>query len=546
MTAPSMPVPTPIPLPADFPVEWPSPEQAMQLWTWDQMHMPYPFSPLGSDLVKYAEPGFTAGFRASGVPIKHFMMRRFNTFIYQSMVPDFELIPVAEQRTRAAVQERGMTMYQRWATEYLPEVEAGNHRLEHFDYANASDAELKAHIDWALENFARMWEIHFLLLPGFMVGQVWKDACARLLGLDPLDAYEMMQGGHNLSVESGSKLWQLAHGAPAAVKDIINTLSSAEALTKLHESDAGRAFLADLDGYLKVYGWRKGNFDVIGPSWVEEPSLAIDQVRLMLRVQIDPAEEQRRGAERAEARANECRAKLADDPAKLGEFSALLAAARNYPPLQENHNFYIDQKAVALARLPFLEIGRRMAAQGLLDAPEDFAYLQLDELFAFLAGDRIGRSLIARARKDEMAYWQTKVPPPAIGAQPPGEGGNPLGDFEGAPVERSTDPKVVNGLAASRGVVTGTARVLRSLADSARIQEGDILVCDMTTPAWTPLFASLGAIVADSGGPLSHCAVVAREYGVPCVTGTRIGTRVIPDGARITVDGSKGIVRIER
>ena len=67
----------------------------------------------------------------------------------------------------------------------------------------------------------------------------------------------------------------------------------------------------------------------------------------------------------------------------------------------------------------------------------------------------------------------------------------------------------------------------------------------MTTPAWTPLFASLTGVVADSGGALSHCAIVAREYGLPCVVGTRTGSRTIPDGARITIDGGQGIVRIE-
>lgn len=94
---------------------------------------------------------------------------------------------------------------------------------------------------------------------------------------------------------------------------------------------------------------------------------------------------------------------------------------------------------------------------------------------------------------------------------------------------------------AVRGTVTGTARVIRSLTDAHRVQEGDILICDMTTPAWTPMFPSL----ADSGGPLSHCAIVAREYGLPCVVATRVGTQLIPDGATITVDGTQGIVRIE-
>ena len=85
----------------------------------------------------------------------------------------------------------------------------------------------------------------------------------------------------------------------------------------------------------------------------------------------------------------------------------------------------------------------------------------------------------------------------------------------------------------------------RRQAEAHRIEDGDILVCDMSTPAWTPHFASLGAIGAGSGGSLSHGALVPREYGVPSVVGTRIGSRVIPDGARTTVDGGQGLVRLE-
>jgi pyruvate,water dikinase len=71
------------------------------------------------------------------------------------------------------------------------------------------------------------------------------------------------------------------------------------------------------------------------------------------------------------------------------------------------------------------------------------------------------------------------------------------------------------------------------------------MVCHMTMPAWTPLFATLSAVVADSGGVLSHCSIVAREYGIPCVTATRVGTRLLRDGQRVTVDGNRGIVRVE-
>jgi len=72
-----------------------------------------------------------------------------------------------------------------------------------------------------------------------------------------------------------------------------------------------------------------------------------------------------------------------------------------------------------------------------------------------------------------------------------------------------------------------------------------VLVCEMTMPAWTPLFATVSAVVADSGGVLSHCAIVAREYRIPCVVGTYVGTQVLKDGQRITVDGAQGIVHIE-
>jgi pyruvate,water dikinase len=76
------------------------------------------------------------------------------------------------------------------------------------------------------------------------------------------------------------------------------------------------------------------------------------------------------------------------------------------------------------------------------------------------------------------------------------------------------------------------------------VNAGDVLVCRMTMPAWTPLFGLVSAVVADSGGPLSHCAIVAREYMIPCVAGTVNGTSVLRDGMRVRVDGNTGIVTV--
>jgi len=84
-----------------------------------------------------------------------------------------------------------------------------------------------------------------------------------------------------------------------------------------------------------------------------------------------------------------------------------------------------------------------------------------------------------------------------------------------------------------------------SLAGADRLEPGDVLVCVTTAPPWTPLFGIAAAVVTDTGAPLSHAAIVAREYGIPCVVAARGATAAIPDGALVTVDGGAGMVRWE-
>ncbi|HJN93664.1 MAG TPA: PEP-utilizing enzyme, partial [Dehalococcoidia bacterium] len=119
-----------------------------------------------------------------------------------------------------------------------------------------------------------------------------------------------------------------------------------------------------------------------------------------------------------------------------------------------------------------------------------------------------------------------------------------LTKFLGLGAEASTDSRTLNGNACSAGEITGTAKVVLSLDESDKLEPGDIMVCPMTMPPWTPLFGIVGAVVADAGGVLSHCAIVAREYGIPCVAGTRTGTQAIKDGMTIRVDGTAGTVEI--
>ena len=106
------------------------------------------------------------------------------------------------------------------------------------------------------------------------------------------------------------------------------------------------------------------------------------------------------------------------------------------------------------------------------------------------------------------------------------------------------DSGMLRGVAGSGGVKTGPARIVRSPDEFNKIRPGDVLVCTSTSPSWKPLFGSLSALVSDSGGVLSHTAIVAREYKLPAVVGVKSGTATITDGQLVTVDGDKGIVTL--
>jgi pyruvate,water dikinase len=104
--------------------------------------------------------------------------------------------------------------------------------------------------------------------------------------------------------------------------------------------------------------------------------------------------------------------------------------------------------------------------------------------------------------------------------------------------------KLIKGLGASPGSITAQAVVLDGPEDFGKMSPGEILVANITTPAWTPLFAMAAGVVTDVGGPLSHGSIVAREYGIPAVLGTGVATRRIRNGQTITVDGSSGTVTL--
>ena len=175
--------------------------------------------------------------------------------------------------------------------------------------------------------------------------------------------------------------------------------------------------------------------------------------------------------------------------------------------------------------------GRHLVAAGALERVEDVELLTIDEIMA----GSFDRAVLERRRARRTELLAVDLPDNFVGVPD-------CWATEDVALTATQAGGVVVGVAASAGQHKGTARVVRDPMDYERVEDGDVLVCELTDPGWAPLLAIVGAAVIDIGGPLSHGAIVARELGIPCVIGTTDGSLRIPDGAQVEVDGSAGTV----
>jgi pyruvate,water dikinase len=384
---------------------------------------------------------------------------------------------------------------------------------------------------------------------------VFEEFYRDLFGSDKaFDAYRLLQGLDNKTVETGRELWRLSRqalGMPE-VRRVLEERAASDVVVALEGSAEGREFLAKLDEYLDEYGQRGDLIGISYPTWVEDPTPAIKMLKeYMSQAGGGPDEEVASLAAERERLLAETRERLASYPqAVRDEFEFLLKVAQESVVLSEDHDFWIDFSSTARVRRVVMAFGRRFAEAGVIQRPDDVLHLNLDELreTARRLPDLDRRDLVSR-RKAELERFAGMQPPPALGTPPPGPPpDNPVNrmlmKFLGGPPQPPDEPGVLRGNPGSPGVVRGRARVLRSLSEGDGLEAGDILVAETTAPPWTPLFATAAAVVTDTGGILSHSAVVAREYRIPAVVGTGAATATIRSGQTIEVDGDAGIVNI--
>ena len=177
-------------------------------------------------------------------------------------------------------------------------------------------------------------------------------------------------------------------------------------------------------------------------------------------------------------------------------------------------------------------------------------FLKYNELRMLIGGGLEGAAELVSQRRDEREDAFELRPPDWIGTATADQLAFPYLTLWGFPEKfdrpRSTSAEQVVGLAASPGIAEGVAHIVSSLDQFNEVEDGEILVCSMTNPAWVVLFTRIGGLVTDAGGMAAHPAVVAREFGLPAVVGTSDATKRIKTGDRIRVNGATGVVDIQK
>jgi phosphohistidine swiveling domain-containing protein len=316
-------------------------------------------------------------------------------------------------------------------------------------------------------------------------------------------------------------------------------------LAALENDPDGTEVFEAIQLYLDRYGHQIYTLDFAEPTQGEEPLPILVGLRDLVQEPGNSSQRQAKIAQEREQLATNVARSL--PPLRRRIFVTLLNWAQKFGPYREDALFYIGAAWPVLRRLAH-ELGRRLVEDESLQEPDDIYYLSMAEIESTLVARATGQARpdFRTATQDRRTLREARKhlqPPPKIPDVPYKIGPIDMTIFE-TQKTKGDGKGNLTGFAVSPGAVTAPATIIRSPSDLEKMQPGTILVCPMTTPAWTPLFSQAGGLVTEIGGILAHGSIVAREYGIPAVMGVNGATRLIEDGQLITVDGNAGTVTL--
>lgn len=554
-------------------------------WQREVTHAPRPISPLITGWVTAPDTGQNAAFRemfsAYGLLLEGLELRDIGGWVYVRAVPlggkDRRPPPawlmwllvrtIPRLRSRIAASRHAIRSdlhgrhIERWYDQWQPDLAERIRMLVAVDLPALSDTALDTHLDTVTTLADECVRIHFLLHGAMvMVLGEFLFACRDLLGWNDQDTFALLAGLSEASSEPAHALNHLAAmaaGSPA-VQDLLARINS-DTPDRLAETDP--AFAIAFSAYRRQYGCRALRYDPIDPTLAESPELLLGLIRDQITHGYDPTGD---GDSLARARATAVAqaGQTAENAGALERFERALARAERAYPVRENSEYYTISAPIGLIRYAALELGRRLATRGQLDKPEDVFWLYLPETrVAFREGGN-HHDLVLR-RRGERAWIEAHPGPSAYGTDPgpppptwvlPAEARFAAEAMQsvmidrilatGSSQRRQAAGDEISGVAAAPGRYTGPARVIMDETQFAKIRPGDVLVCPITSPVWSVLFPSIGGLVTDTGGILSHAAIIAREYRIPAVVATGNATALLRDGQTVTVDGGTGVVEV--
>jgi phosphohistidine swiveling domain-containing protein len=352
----------------------------------------------------------------------------------------------------------------------------------------------------------------------------------------------LIAGQHTPTGEQNIAVWGLSRKIVASpvLMELMEKEDSKEILDSLADSEDGRRFKADFDEFLEEFGHRGANErDPVHFRWRQKPENVIPALKPLLTLSDadSPAAFEKRLNDRMLRTKDECLRKVRKLPVgslKSAFFKWYLELVQEYFYYRDWERFQNDKDGMHFRPL-LTGVGRMFVKRGLLEDEEDIFFLGIQEVVATDQGNMSVKDIAirVRARRRVHARYTHKEPPKYVR-------GWETFDDDRLP----DDGKGLRGTAASSGMITGRARVCRSLDQISTIEKGDILVTVATDPAWTTVFSIVGGVVVETGGVVSHAVMISREYGIPCVANLGEACDLIPDGRTITVDGSSGRVLI--
>ena len=455
----------------------------------------------------------------------------------------------------------------RWRTQNLPHYLSKLDRWRDVEPGAASDQTLLDGIRALTMAEARYWHV----LRAIIGAAKMTDQALQNFLVDNAPDLGVTSGTFLSGFESDTLVAEMDMRAIAeqirgnqAIYELMLITPVARFLDELTAHPEGGEVLRAINHYLETYGKQVFNLDFVEPSLIEAPLPFITNLKAMVRHSgFDLTARKREVSRKHRAKWLQTLRYFLFRKAKesshrwfggttvskwaFTEFIRLYWTARINYPTREKAIFYMGL-AWSLLRPFALELGHRLTKVGTLSSADDVFYLTSDELQQ--AVDSMGKGESVPKLKDqateqrELREWRKRLQQPAA---IPEENqlswavGKDKKSFDTIKINES-DAATISGFAVSPGTVTGTASVIMSPEEFDRMEPDTILVCPLTTPAWTQLFPYAIGLVTDIGSITAHGSIVAREYGIPAVLGTGNGTRIVEHGQRIAVDGDRGTV----